>query len=175
MQVTKFTHSCVRLELSGAVLVIDPGIWSESSALNGCDAILVTHEHADHVDALRLAGLGVPVYAPAGSGIRGLTVTGVQSGETFDAAGVAVRASGGRHAAVYDGQPDCINLGYVIGDGLLYHPGDALHVPDRSVETLLVPVQASWLKTAEAIDFLRAVNPGRAFGIHDAQVSSAVA
>ncbi|MGC4856986.1 hypothetical protein ACLQ24_27340 [Micromonospora sp. DT4] len=28
---------------------------------------LVTHEHTDHVDVLRLAGLGVPVYAPEGA------------------------------------------------------------------------------------------------------------
>lgn len=170
MRVTKYTHSCVRLELRGAVLVVDPGIWSEPSALQGCDAVLVTHEHADHIDALRLAGLGVPVYAPAGFSIRGITVTDVQPGETFDVAGVQVRAVGGRHAAVYDGQPDCVNLGYVIGE-LLYHPGDALHVPKQPVETLFVPVQASWLKTAEAIDFIRAVNPSRAFGIHDAQVN----
>jgi hypothetical protein len=35
-----------------------------------------------------------------------------------------------------------------------------------------VPLQASWLKTAEAISFLRAVRPERAFGIHDAQINS---
>lgn len=167
---TKYTHSCVRLELGGAVLVVDPGIWSEPSALRGCDAVLVTHEHVDHVDALRLAGLGVPVYAPAGSSIPDIAVTGVQPGETFSAAGIAVRAFGGQHAAVYDGQPDCVNLGYIIGD-LLYHPGDALHVPGQPVETLLVPVQASWLKTAEAIDFVLAVGPERVFSIHDAQVN----
>jgi L-ascorbate metabolism protein UlaG (beta-lactamase superfamily) len=171
MRVTKYTHSCVRIEMDATVLVIDPGIWSEPSALHGCDAVLVTHEHIDHIDTLRLAGLGVPVYAPAGSSIPGIAANGVQPGETFTAAGIEVRAFGGRHAAVYDRQPDCVNLGYVIGDGLLYHPGDSLHVPEQPVETLLVPVQASWLKTAEAIDFLRAVNPDRAFGIHDAQVN----
>jgi L-ascorbate metabolism protein UlaG (beta-lactamase superfamily) len=171
VQVTKYSHSCVRLELDGVVLVIDPGIWSEPSALYGCDAVLVTHEHSDHIDVLRLAGLGVPVYAPAGSNISGIAVTGLQPGQVFDAAGVAVRAVGGRHAAVYEGRPDCINLGYVIGDGLLYHPGDALHIPEQAVETLLVPVQASWLKTAEAIDFMRAIDPLRGIGIHDAQVN----
>lgn len=60
-----YTHSCIRLEHDNRVLVIDPGIWSEPRALLGADAVLVTHEHVDHADVLRLAGLGVPVYAPA--------------------------------------------------------------------------------------------------------------
>ncbi|MEO3805855.1 hypothetical protein [Nonomuraea sp. B1E8] len=32
-------------------------------------------------------------------------------------------------------------------------------------------LQASWLKTAEVIDFVRAVRARRAYGIHDAQVN----
>lgn len=170
MRIIKYTHSCVRIEVDGTALVIDPGIWSEAAALPGCAAVLVTHEHFDHVDVPRLAGLGVPVYAPAGADIEGIDVISVQPGDQFTVAGIAVRAVGGRHAAVYDGQPDCPNLGYLVSDRL-YHPGDALHVPDQPVETLLVPMQASWLKTAEAIGFVQAVQPERAFGIHEAQLS----
>jgi hypothetical protein len=44
-------------------------------------------------------------------------------------------------------------------------------VPDAPVETLMVPLQASWMKTGEAIDFVRAVRPERAIGIHDAQIN----
>ncbi|HEV2257840.1 MAG TPA: MBL fold metallo-hydrolase [Streptosporangiaceae bacterium] len=91
-RITKYTHSCVRIERDGTVLVIDPGIWSEPSALYGADAVLVTHEHGDHIDVLRLAGLGVPVYAPADARITGLDVIGVKSGESFTAAGFTVTA-----------------------------------------------------------------------------------
>lgn len=169
MHLTKYTHACVRLESDGRVLVIDPGIWSEPHALVGADAVLVTHEHADHVDRLRLAGLGVPVYAPAGAEIPALDVVRVESGEEFSAAGFAVRAVGGRHATIYGGRPDCANLGYLV-DGV-YHPGDSLHVPDQPVQTLLVPAHGSWMKLDEAIDFVRAVRPARTFAIHDAQVN----
>ncbi|OEV05870.1 MBL fold metallo-hydrolase [Streptomyces nanshensis] len=170
MRITKYTHACVRLEREGRVLVIDPGTWSEPTALTGADAVLVTHEHADHVDVLRLAGLGVPVYAPSEAGIPHLETIGVSTGAGFTAAGFHVRAVGGRHAPVYGGQPDCANLGYII-DGAVYHPGDSLHVPDEPVETLMVPVQGSWMKTAEAIDFVKAVGPQRSFAIHDAQIN----
>jgi L-ascorbate metabolism protein UlaG (beta-lactamase superfamily) len=170
MRITKYTHACVRLETEGRVLVIDPGTWSESTALIGADAVLVTHEHSDHIDPLRLAELGIPVYAPAGADIEGLTVVPVSLGDKFTAAGFPVVAVGGRHAAIYDGQPDCPNLGYVVG-GTLYHPGDSLHVPEEPVDTLLVPAQGSWLKMAEAIDFVKAVSPRRAFAIHDAQMN----
>ncbi|PZF87805.1 MBL fold metallo-hydrolase [Micromonospora deserti] len=173
MLITKFTHSCVRLEHDGGVLVIDPGTWSEPRALAGADAVLVTHEHADHVDVLRLAGLGVPVYAPEGAELPDLAplpVTRVGAGQRFTAAGLDVTALGGRHATIHGGQPDCVNLGYLVADAV-YHPGDSLHRPDRPVETLLVPAQASWLKLTEAIDFARTVGAARVFPIHDAQLN----
>ncbi|MEU3711911.1 MBL fold metallo-hydrolase [Streptomyces catenulae] len=170
MRMTKYTHSCVRLEKDGRVLVIDPGTWSEPRALAGADAVLVTHEHADHVDSLRLAGLGVPVYAPAEADIPRVNVIGVSSGEEFTAGGFRVRAVGGRHACVHAGRPDCANLGYLVEDAV-YHPGDSLHVPDRPVETLLVPVHGSWLKMTEAIDFVHAIQPRRTYAIHDGSLN----
>ena len=170
MRITKYTHACVRLEDGGRVLVIDPGVWSEPSALAGVDAVLVTHEHNDHIDVLRLAGLGVSVYAPAGADIEGVDVIAVSPGESFTAAGFPVVAVGGRHAFIYDGEPNCPNLGYVVAESV-YHPGDSLHVPQEPVETLLVPAQGSWLKMAEAIDFVKAVNPRQAFAIHDGQIN----
>ncbi|HZD68984.1 MAG TPA: MBL fold metallo-hydrolase, partial [Actinomycetes bacterium] len=111
-----------------------------------------------------------PVYAPADADIRRVECVRVTAGEEFTAAGFGVKAVGGRHASVYDGKPDCVNLGYIV-DGGLYHPGDSLHLPDLPVETVLVPVHGSWMKTDEAIDFVNAVAPVRAFGIHDAQLN----
>jgi L-ascorbate metabolism protein UlaG (beta-lactamase superfamily) len=170
VEIIRYTHSCVRLERDGRVLVIDPGIWSEPRALLNADAVLVTHEHYDHVDELRLAGLGVPVYAPAEARLRRIETVGVRPGETFSAAGFTVTAEGGRHAKVVPHQEPCANLGYRIEDAL-YHPGDSLDPPTAGVRTLLVPMQAAWLTTADAIGFVRTVGPERAVGIHDAQVN----
>lgn len=170
MKITKYTHACVRLEDAGRVLVIDAGEWTEPEAFEGADAILITHEHADHVDSERLASSGIPVFAPDGADLAGLGATRVTSGQVFEAAGFTVRAVGARHAFIYQGQPDCPNLGYVVNDRL-YHPGDALALPDQPIETLCVPAQGSWLKLVDAIDFVRAIDPRRVFAIHDAGLS----
>lgn len=55
MDLTKFTHACVRLDDGDRRLVIDPGAFSEvEQALDGVDAVLITHEHADHIDVEKL-------------------------------------------------------------------------------------------------------------------------
>jgi L-ascorbate metabolism protein UlaG (beta-lactamase superfamily) len=132
--------------------------------------VLITHEHGDHVDVLRLIGLGVDVYVPEGVTFEGLPATQIGAGSSVDIAGFGISVVAGRHAYVDGEQPSCVNFGYVIDDSI-YHPGDALVLPDRPIETLFVPMYASWLKTAEALEFIRKVEPERAFGIHDAQLN----
>jgi L-ascorbate metabolism protein UlaG (beta-lactamase superfamily) len=170
---TRYTHSCARIEADGRVLVIDPGVWCEIEALAGCDAVLVTHEHGDHLDMDRLAGLDTPVYLPAEAEIDGeadVPLIRVHAGQAFEAAGFGVVAVGGRHNPVYGDEPSCANLGYMV-EGTLYHPGDALSLPEEDVETLLVPIQGAWLKTSEALEFVHAVAPRLSIGVHDAQVN----
>jgi len=180
VRVTKFTHSCLRVEGDG-VLVVDPGGFSERSALTGADAVLITHEHFDHlnVDALADALARRPqmrVFAhadvlPKLQAFRDVTLA-VRPGESFDAAGMRVTAYGGQHAVIHPDIPGVANLGYLIADGdaTVYHPGDSFHVPggDVPVDTLFVPLNAPWAKLAESIDFVRAVRPRRAYALHDA-------
>jgi L-ascorbate metabolism protein UlaG (beta-lactamase superfamily) len=107
----------------------------------------------------------------------GDAVTTVSAGESFTAAGFGVTTVGGEHAEIYEGLPGCPNVGYVVTGstgGPVYHPGDALFVPDAEVETLLVPVSAPWFKLAEGLDFARAMKPVRAFPIHDRMLSEDV-
>jgi L-ascorbate metabolism protein UlaG (beta-lactamase superfamily) len=174
MRLIKYTHACVRLERDGGQLLIDPGMWAEDEAFVNASAVLVTHEHADHIDADRLAAArsanpALPVYAPAAVAEEFDGITAVSPGDTFEAAGYQVRVVGGAHAEIFEGLPGCANVGYVV-DGV-YHPGDSVFVPDVPVETLLVPTSAPWLKLREALEFVRAVKPRRAFSIHDAMLS----
>ncbi|WP_426510070.1 MBL fold metallo-hydrolase [Dactylosporangium sp. McL0621] len=178
MRITKYTHACLRLEHSGGVLVIDPGVFSESEALEGADAVLITHEHMDHVDLdkLRAAAAAQPeltvhTHPDVEAQLTDLDadVFAVNPGDIFVAAGMTVRAHGGRHAVIHPDIPQIVNVGFVIDapSGPIYHPGDSFHVPDEEIATLFVPVSAPWLKLAESIDFARAVKPERAFALHD--------
>jgi L-ascorbate metabolism protein UlaG (beta-lactamase superfamily) len=185
MQLTKFAHSCVRLEGPGGVIAIDPGVFSDSAAaLAGASALLLTHEHPDHVDlpAVQAALTAQPdlrVWAPASVaaalGAFGDRITVVGPGESFEAAGVAVRTAGGQHALVHSSVPVVANVGYLIGPAgaALYHPGDSLVVPTEAVDTLLAPIVAPWCKVGEVVDFVVAVRPRLAHQIHEA-VASAV-
>ena len=179
MRITKFTHSCLRIEGGGAVLVVDPGAFSEPAALTGADAVLITHEHIDHLDPDALGGAvarqpDLRVYAhadvlPKLDAFREV-VTTVAVGQEFPAAGFTVRAYGGQHAVIYAEIPRVANLGYLITDGgsSVYYPGDSFTVPDgAAVDTLFVPLNAPWMKLAESIDFVRAVRPRRAYAAHD--------
>ncbi|MFI1991204.1 MBL fold metallo-hydrolase [Actinoplanes sp. NPDC020271] len=179
MRVTKFTHACLRIEGAG-VLVVDPGEFSEKSALDGADAVVITHEHFDHLDVAALTAAverrpGLRVFAHAEVleklGDVAEATRPVAPGEQFEAAGFTLSAYGGKHAIIHEYVPRIANLGYLITDGTanLYHPGDSFVVPDgATVDTLCVPLNAPWLKISEAIEFARAVKPARAIAIHDA-------
>lgn len=182
MRLTKFGHSCVRVEHDGAVLVIDPGAFSEPAALDGVDAVLVTHEHFDHLDVGQLTdalarrpSVTIHTHPSVLSKLDDLgeVTTAVESGERFEAAGIPVRAYGGWHAEIHPDLPRVPNLGFLIADSV-YHPGDSFDVPtDAEVDTLFVPVSAPWLKLSEAVEFVRAVAPRRALALHDGLLNDA--
>jgi L-ascorbate metabolism protein UlaG (beta-lactamase superfamily) len=183
MLLTKFSHSCVRITDNDRALVIDPGTFSEvETALADVDAVLITHEHADHVDADRLAAAAAAnsslrVWAPksvtdslAAAGDWHGRLTAVGPGDEFSAGGFPIRTFGGQHALIHSSIPVVSNVCYLV-EGTVYHPGDSYVVPTASVELALIPVNAPWAKLAEAVDFTVSVRAPRAIGIHDALLS----
>lgn len=182
MRITKFGHACVRIEYDGRVIVVDPGGFTEPEAVDGADAVLITHEHPDHYLPEHLLAAGAPVFtieavaakirADAPSVAERLSV--VAPGSSFDV-GVPVRAVGELHAVIHPEFPRITNCGYVLdlGGTKVYHPGDALTTPDEAVDVLCVPVCAPWMKASEGIEFARAVRAPRNLAIHDRVYSEA--
>ena len=93
-------------------------------------------------------------------------VHAVSHGDTLTAAGFDVHVYGRDHAQIHRDIPIITNTGLAV-DGQVFHPGDALTVPQDRVPVLLLPVSAPWLKTSEMIDYAREVAPQRAYAIHD--------
>ena len=177
MKLTKQGHSCIRLDKGGPVLVIDPGGFTEAAAVDGVSAVLITHEHPDHFDEGHVrtaldADPAVEVWTLAAVAARladaypGRVHT-VGHGDTFTAAGFEVQVHGELHAVIHPDIPRITNVGFLV-DGTLFHPGDALTVPEQTVETLMLPLNAPWSKAAEIADYVRELRPTRVFDIHDA-------
>ncbi|HEY7144344.1 MAG TPA: MBL fold metallo-hydrolase [Streptosporangiaceae bacterium] len=175
MRLTKLGHSCVRLEKNGGSLVIDPGVWSGPDAAASADAILITHEHPDHVDGARVATAltgrkDLELWASATVAGQfaefGGRIHTVDDGDVFQAAGFDVHVYGHDHAVIHPDVPVVVNTGFAV-DGQVFHPGDSLTVPREPVPVLLIPVNAPWLKVSEMIDYGRAVAPSRGYAIHD--------
>jgi L-ascorbate metabolism protein UlaG (beta-lactamase superfamily) len=179
VQLTKHGHACVVLSDGDRRLVVDPGSFTAEDALAGATALLVTHEHFDHFvpDRVRAAldadpGLEVWTNSAVAAQLEGAgpRVHVVGAGDTFTAAGFEVSVHGEWHAVIHPDIPRVRNVGFLV-EGTVFHPGDALTVPEVAVPTLLLPAHAPWSKLGELIDYLRAVQAQRAYAVHDALLS----
>ncbi len=176
MRITKHGHACVRIEHDGHVVVLDPGGFTERDAVEGATAVLVTHEHPDHLDLGHLAASDAPIYTI--EAVRAQIaeqdpavaerVRVVAPGQSFDA-GVPVTAVGERHALIHPDLPCPDNTGFVleVGATRVFHPGDSFTLPGTPVDVLLLPVHAPWSKLAEVADFARAVGATHSVAVHD--------
>ncbi|GAA3916657.1 MBL fold metallo-hydrolase [Microbacterium invictum] len=179
MRVTKHEHACLRLESAGKTLVIDPGSFTlPLQEVDDLVGIVITHEHPDHwtpdhLDRLRKAYPDVPIYGPSGveAAASGYDVTVVAPGDTVAVAPFTLSFHGGRHAVIHESIAVIENVGVLVDDEF-YYPGDSYAVPKGAdVKLLAAPVGAPWLKIGEAMDFVLAVAPRRAFGTHDMTLS----
>ncbi|MGA5624418.1 MBL fold metallo-hydrolase [Streptomyces cellulosae] len=182
MKLTKHAHACVSLEKDGTRLVVDPGTFTPDAAeaVAQADAVLITHEHFDHFDEQVVAAAlearpGLHVYGTAAVaaalGSHDGRVHVVAAGDTFRVGSVTVGVHGHLHARIHPDIPCPDNVGYLLDDGAVHHPGDAYCVPDAPVRTLLLATSGPWTKLGEAADYVRAVKPERVVEIHELMLS----
>ncbi|ANY09921.1 MBL fold metallo-hydrolase [Pseudonocardia sp. HH130630-07] len=176
MHLTHYGHACVLVDTGAARLLFDPGAFSAGfESLDGLDAILVTHQHADHVVAGTLQDLlrrnpdaALVTDGQTAGQLDGIDARTAAPGDRLTLGGAEVAVVGtGDHAEIHSAIPIVANNGYLV-DGALLHPGDAYVPPGvDDLTTLLLPTGAPWLKISEAVDYLRTVAPRTVVPIHE--------
>ena len=180
MRLTHLGHACLLVEVGGARILVDPGVFTpDFETVTGLDAVLLTHQHADHVDAHRLPALLAANETAAlvaepdtvqQLDAAGLPAESLRPGDERRFGAARVRAVGGRHARLLEDTPVIGNVGLLVsadGEPTLFHPGDSYEVIPSGVEVLALPLAAPWTGGRGTVEFLRAAVPQLAVPIHD--------
>jgi len=161
-EITWVGHGCVLVAMDGVVLLTDPVLRGRVAHLRRSagpvgelpapDAVLVSHQHGDHLDpaSLRRFGTGVPLLAPPGAAEyltkRGFeNVTELEPGETHDVGAVTVRATYADHPGARMRGSSGLAVGYVLeGSRRVYFAGDTDVFPEMAelgpVDCALIPI-----------------------------------
>lgn len=179
MKLTKYQHACFVLEKDGTALVVDPGGWSRDFIVpHHVAAIVITHEHPDHLDDTHIQAIlaknpkaAIIAHESVAGRYTNNNAVGAKPGEVYTTGPFSLRFFGGIHAAIADTIQTPPNLGVLV-DNRLYYPGDSFTIPEGiSVQELALPASAPWMKMSEAMNFLAVVKPSFAFPTHDAILS----
>jgi L-ascorbate metabolism protein UlaG (beta-lactamase superfamily) len=185
MRIAKYVHSCLLVENGEDRILLDPGTFTftgDSVTLETFDriaAIVITHRHADHVDAAavkKIVERNRSAAVLANADVCALLKESGVSGETFESGerrvgGTTLRAIPAEHAALLNAVPPP-NVGYVVEEQLL-HPGDSF-APSldacRGIPMLALPITAPWTSELGAAEFADRVAPTAVIPIHDGYV-----
>lgn len=182
MRITHFGHACLLVEIADRRFLIDPGSFAgHFLELRDLDAILITHQHPDHLDQVRLPELvranGVPIWCDpqSVSVLEGLGLSATaHDGSTVMVGEVTVEPVGEMHALIHDEIPRITNVGVRLsapGEPTFFHPGDALDAEPGEVDVLAFPLNAPWQASREMTGFLRRLGAPHAVPMHDALLS----
>lgn len=174
MTITKYTHSCFHIQQGDTAVLIDIGNFATKQwhirDVKPFSAILITHQHADHIDpdiADWLGDIRVPIYANQDvvQTFPELDITSVSDGQSFRVDDLTVTPRDLPHCKMPDGSDGPPNTGYVINDAF-FHPGDGIEIADLSVDTLAAPIAGPSVSLYSAVLLARQVGAKTVIPMH---------
>ncbi len=185
MRLTHLGHACLLVETGGQRILIDPGVFSPGIVdVTGLDVILITHQHADHLDLQRLpamlevnpqARLYAEPQAAAVMAEAGIASEHTVAGEELTFGRVLIMPVGEKHALINEALLRIGNLGVVlraVGEPSLFHPGDAYDGEPGQIDILALPLSAPWAASRDTVAFAQRIAPRFSVPIHDVLLSS---
>lgn len=185
MRITHLGHACLLVEIADTRLLVDPGnLAPDWDGVRDLDAVLVTHQHPDHLDVDRLPALltanpeAVVVVDPGSADVlrqKGIDVT-VQDGTAQLIGAATVAPVGSLHALINEAVPRVPNVGLRIeaaGEPSLYVTGDALDGEPGAVDVVAFALAAPWQRSREMTALLARLAAPVAVPVHDGILSTA--
>ena len=185
LKLTPLYHGSVMLEFGGKVIHVDPWSQADYSGIPQADLILITHTHADHMDAAMIKILrkestllvGPPAVTDTLNGTVG-DADAISNGETKTFWGIGVEA-----VPMYNlqlgsapGKPfhhKGIGNGYILtfGDTRVYFSGDTECTPEmkamRNISIAFLAMNPPrTMPTAEAAACVQAFRPRVVYAYH---------
>ena len=186
MRLTHLGHASLLVESADARILVDPGGWSPGAhGQRDLHAVLVTHQHPDHLDQERLPDLlranpGARVITDPDTAMllrgKGIDAETFGPSDVAELKGVTITGVGELHALIHDDLPRIHNTGMRLsadGEPTFFHPGDALDGEPGEVDVLAFPLNAPWQRSREMTAFLRRLGSPHAVPIHDGLLNAA--
>ena len=171
------------VESAGHRVLIDPGTFSSPAAfgLEHLDAVVVTHQHPDHLDRDRVPALlaanpdALLLADPMTAEELGGDWRAHTDGDRHEVGGLVLTGAGREHAEILPTIPVVDNVGVLVtapGEPTFFHPGDSYGTTPHGVDVLALPLGAPWANISETVEFLQRVAPRVAFPVHDCTISA---
>lgn len=171
MEITKYLHSCLLLEIDGKSILIDPGNYTydakvlDINSLAKLDYVLITHEHPDHmyipfINEIVEKFPEVKITTNSSAAAL-LEKEGIKaSSEETD----FIKMTPVPHERMFAGEPP-MNTQFDIGD-MFSDPGDS-HSFTSTKKVLALPVTAPWGSLTAAVKLGISLKPEVIIPIHD--------
>lgn len=188
MKITKHAQSCIILESNGSRIIIDPGKFIDekekldTTKLGDFDAILITHEHSDHLSVEIIQNLlannkkgeiQIIVNPASRSILEEVGISDIKTavaGQEVEIGTFKIISTVSKHGPLPSGNEPPEVFGYIISDGnfAVYAPGDTIEIPENlKADIVLLPICGKvTMNEEEAAEASKILKPKIAIPIH---------